>query len=103
MASVSKVILVGSLGRVSRDSLDAVGQRAFDRYVDALGGYGDAFEALAEKFADAVRRLASASRQLHELAKPFMIPKKITACSAPMFNRTAAFFHAAKVNARNLP
>lgn len=35
MASVNKVILIGSLGRVSRCGLDTAGQQAFDKHVDA--------------------------------------------------------------------
>ena len=104
MASVSKVILIGSLGRVSRVSLDADGQGAFDSYVAALHGYWSALEDLwGRKFAEAARRLAEAFRQLHQLAGRIEIRKKITARCMPLFNRTAAFFHAAKVDARNHP
>lgn len=101
---MNKVILIGNLGRISRDSLDADGQGAFDGYVAALHGYCSALEALAGRtFAAAARRLAEAMRQLHEMAGRLKIPTKIAAPCMPLFNRTAAFFHAAKVDARNLP
>lgn len=105
MASVNKVILIGNLGHVSRGSLDAAGQQAFDRYDDALRGYRAALEDLlcARQFAEAARRLAEATRQLRKMAGAFAILKKIAAPCRPLFNRTAAFFHAAKVDARNLP
>lgn len=35
MVSIGKVIMIGSLGRVSRGGLDTVGQQAFDKHVDA--------------------------------------------------------------------
>ena len=104
MASVNKVILIGNLGRVSRDALNADGQRAFDSYTTALHGYCFALEDVCGRtFAEAARRLAEAFRQLHQLAGPLEIPKKTAARCMPLFNRTAAFFHAAKVDARNLP
>jgi len=103
MASVNKVILIGSLGRVSRGGLDTAGQQAFDRYVDAACGYGSVLRDGITGLAEAARRLAEAYRQLHKLASPFVIPKKIAAPWTPLFGRTAAFFHAAKVDARNLP
>ena len=104
MASVNKVILIGNLGRVSRDALDADGQRAFDSYTAALRGYCFALEDLwGRTFAEAARSLAEAFRQLHQLAGRIKIPKEIAARCLPVFNRTAAFFHAAKVDARNLP
>ncbi len=104
MTSVNKVILIGNLGRVSRDALDTDGQGAFDSYVAALHGYCFALEDVGGRtFAEAARRLAEAFRLLHQLAGPVKIPEKIAARCMPLFNRTAAFFHAAKADARNLP
>lgn len=104
MASVNKVILIGNLGYVSRDALDADGRRAFDSYVAALHGYCFALEDVwGRTLAEAARRLAEAFRLLHQLAGRIKIPEKIAARCIPLFNRTAAFFHTAKVDARNLP
>lgn len=103
MASVNKVILIGNLGRVSRRSLDTVGQQAFDSYLEALEHFRFALEdMLVSRFVEAASRLAEAFSQLRKLAGPFSIRKKIVAPWMPHFNRTAAFFHAAKVDARNL-
>lgn len=104
MASINKVILIGNLGLVSRDSLDDGGRLAFDAYIDALRHFSAAFEDLAaSKFADTARRVSEALRHLRKLAGPFAIPKRIAAPWTATFNRTAAFFHAAKVDARNVP
>lgn len=104
MASINKIILVGNLGRVSRNSLDNAMREAFDRYVDALSGYGFALGDLrASTIAAAARRLANANHQLRRLIGSFLVPRKIAALGVVLPGRTAAFFHAAKVDARNLP
>lgn len=100
MESVNRVILVGNLGRVARGLLDRGGQRAFDGYADALRHFLDD---LAKSFAVAARRLAEALRQLRELATPLSVPKTLSYPGIPLFDRSAAFFHAAKVDGRNLP
>jgi len=100
MASVNKVILIGNLGRVSRELLDGAGKQAFDNYLDAVQAL---FGHLTGKVSEMARKLAEASGKLYELAKPFVISQKTAVRRMPRFSRTAAFFHAAKVDARNLP
>lgn len=104
MASVNKVILIGSIGRDSGESRYVIQREIYDGYLDALRRYRDAlFEDMANAFAAAARRLNEALRQLRILAGPLVVPKEIAIRRTAMFNRTAAFFHAAKVDARNLP
>lgn len=104
MASINKVILIANVGPLSGGLHRSVVQEALARYSQALDGYGRAFDDLqAIKFREAARRLAEALRRLRELTGAFATPKKIAADRPPVFNRTAAFFHAAKVDARNLP
>lgn len=104
MASINKVILIGNLGRVSRSSLDAPAQDAFDRYGDALSVYAAALRNLrARAYGEAARSLAEANQQLRSLVGSFLVAKEVAAPGVPMLNRAAAFFHSAKVDARNLP
>lgn len=104
MASINKVILIGNLGRVSRSSLDAPAQEAFDRYGDALSVYAAALRNLhARTYGEAARRFAEANHQLRRLVGTFLATKEIAAPGVPILNRTAAFFHSAKVDARNHP
>lgn len=104
MASINKVILIGNLGRVSRGSLDAPAREAFDRYGDALSVYDAALRNLhARTFGEAARRLAEANHQLRRLVGSFLVAKEVAAPGVPILNHSAAFFHSAKVDARNLP
>lgn len=102
--SINKVIIVGNLGRVCRGSLDGEAQAAFDSYLEALGRFSSALSLMAcDAFSEAARQLSHAMSELRRLAAPFAVPKKIAAPSSLNFKRTAAFFHAAKVDSRNLP
>lgn len=104
MVSVNSVIIIGSLGRVSRSSLDESGQTAFDNYFAALAGLRSAFDDLnANAFAEAARRLREASRLLRKLAGRLPMVKARAAFVTTAAQRNAASFHAAKVDARNLP
>lgn len=104
MASVNKVILIGNLGRDPQLRYTPAQRDVYERYLDALGGYHSAFSQLGQtQFAEAARKLAQAFRELRERASPFMVPKKMPALGIRLCNRIAAFFHAGKVDARNLP
>lgn len=104
MASVNSVIIIGNLGRVSRSSLDESGQTAFDSCLAALAGFCSVFDDLnANAFAKAAQRLQEASRLLRKLAGSLPMVKARAAFVTTAAQRNAAFFHAAKVDARNLP
>lgn len=104
MTSINKVILIGNLGRVARDALDADGRQAFDCYAQALYGLGAAFRGdAASPISVAARRLAEALRQLLKVVGPCLEPVMSGGAYVAPMPRTSAFFHPGKVDARNLP
>lgn len=95
MTSANKVILIGSLGR------DPGG--VYDAYLSIVENRLSRTSQSVEASADAARKAAEARRPVREPDGSFTIPKKMAAPWMNTVNRTAAFFHAAKVDARNRP
>lgn len=104
------VIAVGSLGNFAYEQVDAVGKKLLDAYADlvrtiytaGLRAYdGEGFDS---RYREACRRMAETLKQLRKLVKRVVRPIDGIVHRAGVIERHGgAFFHALKVDGRNLP
>jgi hypothetical protein len=109
MASINKVILIGNLGRsVSREALSGEALRIYDAYYAALADlgsrFGSALPSDAISFQEASRRLNVALQAFKAALLPLQrIASRLWFARFGPVARAAGFFHAGKVDGRNLP
>lgn len=104
------VVSVGSLGHFAYEELDAVGKKLLDAYADLVRTIYTAVvraydsEGFDSRYREACRRMAETLKQLRKLVRRVVRPIDGIVQKVGVKERHGgAFFHALKVDGRNLP